>query len=238
MSRDHLRGVAEVVGLGVDDLAGVRAEPGLQPGEVVLAVRVVLVEDADLRARLVREDVVGVELGLGRVVGLPAERPWLRRALAPMVDAVPPVGVAGGDEHLRHLVLVEVVPRREDRRGAEAADDGEDVVLLDELRGLRHRLGWVVLVVEDDVCDLAVEDSAVCVDVRVVRRLRSRDCLVGRSKAGERERPADHDLLLRYARRARVRGSRCASRCGCGEECAEQRSYLPPVDSHAPSCVR
>ena len=151
-----------------------------------------------------RDDVVGVELRLTRIVRLPAEGPRLRRALALVVDAVAPVRVARGDEHLRDLPLIEVVPRGEDRRGAEAADDGEDVILLDELRGLRHRLGRVVLVVEHLVHDLAVEDPAVRVDIGVVSRLRGRDRRVERRRAREREGAADHDLLLRHARRARV----------------------------------
>ena len=201
---NHLRGVADVVGLGVDDLVLVLAESCLQAVEVVRAVGVVLVEDADLRLRLVPEDVLRVDLRLARVVRLPAERPGLcrLRGRALVVGALAPVGIAGGDEHLRDLPLVEVVPGREDRRGAEAADDGEDMILLDELLGLGRGLGRVVLVVEGDVLDLAVEDASLGVDVGVVRLLGRRDRLVQLRRPGVRERAADHDLVFRHARRA------------------------------------
>ena len=216
----HRPRVGDAVRLGVDDLARVRAEPVLQPGEVVLAEGVVLVQDADLRARLVREDVLRVELGLARVVRLPAHRPRLRRALANVVDAVAPVRVAGGEQHLRHLVLVEVLPRRQARRGTEAPDDREDVILLDELLHVRNGLGRVVPVVHGDVLDLAAMDAVVLrVDVGEERLLGRRDRLVQRRRSGVRERAADLDLLARDSRCAAPMRGGSRARCrGCGEK--------------------
>src|SRR5262249_16020731 len=159
---------------------------------------------------------------LTRIIGLPTHRPRLRRALARVVDTVAPVRVAGGEEHLRHLALVEVAPRRQAWGCAEASDDYERMLLLDELLDSRHGLCGVVRVVDGLVEDLAVEDAAGGVDVVVPRLLRHRDRLVQRGRARVRERAADHDLLLGHARRALRRGPGGAGYQRCDEKRAKQ----------------
>ena len=107
-----------------------------------------------------------------------------------------------------------------------------DVIVLDELLRLPRGLGRVVRVVERDVLDRAAVDTALGIDIGVVRLLGGRDGLVQRRRACERERAADHDLLLRHAGRACMRGSRRAGRHRCGEQNTEQRSQLLTVNSH------
>ena len=59
----------------VDDVRRLAAEARLEAGDVVLAVVVVLVEDADLGVRAVAGDRLAVELALELVGRLPAGRP-------------------------------------------------------------------------------------------------------------------------------------------------------------------
>jgi hypothetical protein len=61
---------------------------------------------------------------------------------------VAPLRRAGGDVELRHLLLVHVLVDRRVARRAERLEQGEDLVLLDQLADHLHRLGWVVAVVE------------------------------------------------------------------------------------------
>ena len=89
--------------------------------------------------------------------------------------------------------LVQVVARRERRRGAEAPVDGEDVVLLHELVRQRHGVGRVVTVVVVLEVDLPPVDAAVGVHVREVRVLGLRDDAVQRCRPGQRECAADRD---------------------------------------------
>src|SRR3954447_25807251 len=183
-----------VVRLGVDDRFLLRAETDAETCVVVLAEGIVLVQDADARARQVRRDVLAVELALTRVVRLPAGRPRV------FLVGEAPVRVAGREQHLRNLLGVRVAQGRESGRGAEAADDREDLVLLHELLRERDGLRRVVRVVEDLEIDLAAVDAAVVVDVVVVRLLRRRDRLVERRDAGDRKRATDVDAVGRDAR--------------------------------------
>ena len=194
--RDHLgrdRRVGDLEALGHDDLALVGAETGLEPGDVVLAVAVVLVDDADLRAGQVLDDVPPVDRRLRLVVGLPADRVLV-------LDVVgAPLGRAGRDVELRHLLLVEVRGHRLLRLGAEAADEREDLVLLDELLRLLDGQRRVVAVVLGLEGDLPAEDAAlpVVVTCRVhvaeVRLHPDRDRRVAGCRSAERERPPDGD---------------------------------------------
>ena len=97
-----------LVGGLLDQHAGmVGAEPVLQPDQIVLAEVVVLVEHADLRVGLGRQDVLGVDARLGLVVRVEAHRPGKMLGIGEHAGA-------GGDEQLRHLVVVEILPDRQD----------------------------------------------------------------------------------------------------------------------------
>src|SRR4051794_12048673 len=95
------------------------AEALLEACEIALSVGIVLIEDADLGAVLVGENVLAVEKPFARVVRLPTHRERLgsRADVRDRVErrtrlrAKTPERVAGGQKHLRHLVAVEVTHR-------------------------------------------------------------------------------------------------------------------------------
>ena len=168
----------------------VGAEHLHEAGGEVGAEVVVLAEDAErlVRPRLLR--VGGQRLGLDDVVGVVRERVRERAGLVPL-------RAARGDEQVRHLVLVEVVDHRGVRGRAQAVDDREDLVLLDQLADHGRGGRRVVAVVLDDVLDAAAVDPAVVVDVVEVGLRRRRDGRVARrGRAGQRGVGADGDRVL------------------------------------------
>ncbi len=171
------------------------AETGLQALEDVLPVVVVLVQDADLGIGAVARDRLPVDPSLELVRRLPADRPRVPRRVRAEDRG------AGRIEHLRHLARVEVRPHGEVHLGAERPDDGEDLVLLDELARELHAVGRVVPVVVEVEDDLAAADAALAVrplagvDPREVRLHGDGDRRVQRRRPGERERAADGDRL-------------------------------------------
>src|SRR5581483_2095378 len=96
------RGHAGLIGLRGHDAA--RGDLVLDAGQAALPEVVILAEHADLLAGEVLLEVLAEDLALDRVVGLPAERVRLTRALVP-------ARAAGGDEDVRNP------------RGVEEADD-------------------------------------------------------------------------------------------------------------------
>ena len=122
--------------------------------QIVLAEIVVLVEHRDLGVGLLGQEVGSVEAGLGLQVGLPAHRP---RELGRVVE----VGGAGGDEELRHLLLVEVGPDRHVERRAQHVEDQRDLVVLDQLARVLDRLGRRVAVVEADHLEYYGNEAAI-----------------------------------------------------------------------------
>src|SRR3954453_16836974 len=209
--------VADLVGLLGHDLAG--RDLHVETLDAVLAEVVVLVEVRDLLAGEVLLDVVAQDLALDRVVGLPAER-------VGVLGGVVPAQAPGGDEEVRHLLLVEEVDDLLMSRRAERVEDGEDLVGQDQLLGLRDRLARVVAVVDVLVDDLATVDAPVGVDEVDVGLRRRRDLAVARrGNAGQRLRAADGDARLRDAGRAAAAAApatAAAAPTGAG-----QRQYGP-----------
>ena len=95
---------------------------------------------------------------LALVVGLPAHGPGEFLGIVPL-------GGAGGDEQLRHLLRIHVFLDRRIRRRAERIEDEEDLVALDQLAGLLDRLRRAVGVVIADEVDLAAVDAAFGIDL-------------------------------------------------------------------------
>ena len=205
--------VGHDVALGPHDLPGVRAEPALQPGEQLLPVLVVLVEDADLRVRVALGDETPVDGSFALEARQQPHRPRRLRVL------VADRGRAAADEQLRHLLLVEVARDCDRLLRADRVEDREDVVALDELLRLRDRLRRVVLVVLELVDDLPPVDAAVGVDVGEVRLRSGQDRLVRRLGAGERAGAAEEDLRRRHAGGGRV----TRARGGHGEQRGRDR---------------
>ena len=137
---------------------------------------------------MVLDHVLGVDAALALVGGLPAQSPAVGREV--LVER----RRAGGDEKLRNLLAVEVFAHRGLGLRAKTAEHREDLVLLDELVRQQHRLGRVVLVVEDLEDDLAAVDAAVVVDVREVGVLGVGDGSVRRCRPGLGDGVAEQDL--------------------------------------------
>ena len=181
-------GVAGGVALRLDDLV---AEELLDALLGVLAEVVVLQEEADLGVGHVLGDVLADDLALDLVVGLPAE------GHRPGLGVVAPAERAGGDEEVRHLLVVEEVDDRAVGGGAEGADGREDLVLEHQLVGQAAGLGRVVAVVLDGEVDLAAVDPAGGVDEVEVGLRAGRDLAVaGGGDAGQREGAADRDRVV------------------------------------------
>ena len=110
------------------------AEPFLQRLQIVLAEIVVLVEHADLRVGMARLDVLRVGDRLVAIGRLPADGP--RKVLG-----IVPLRGARAQEELRHLAVVEIFVHGAVGRRADAAEDQQHLLALDQPPGLLHRLG-------------------------------------------------------------------------------------------------
>ena len=181
----RLRGF--VAFLGNDHRGRLGAEPVLQALDVIFAVIVVLIEHGDLGVRLFLENVLGVDLGLALVVGLPAHGPG-------KVLGIVPLGGAGGDEQLRHLLGVQVFLDRRVRWRAERIENEQNLVALDQLAGLLDGLRRAVGIVIADEIDLAAVDAALGVDLLEVGFLGLADHTVGGSGSAVGHDVADLDL--------------------------------------------
>ncbi len=182
------RGIADLVGdLLHDQLAAVGAEPLLEAVEEVLAVIVVLIKHADLGVPDVLDDVFPVDHAFGEIGRVPAHGPRIFLGMAPLRRT-------GRQQDVRDLLGIHVFHDRGIRRRAHGADDGDDLVVLDELARLLDRLGRLVAVVERDQLDLAPVHPALLVDHVVIGGLHPALGAVGRQRPTIGIGLADHDL--------------------------------------------
>ena len=177
------------------------AEAVLQALDVVLAETIVLIEHRDLAARMVLEDILRIDVRFGLVAGQEAHGPGKLARLVPHRGA-------RGDKELRDLLRVQIGVDRLAGVGAEARQDKENVVFLDELAGRLHRLGRVVGVVIGNEIDLAALDAALGVDLFEIGRDDLADHAIGRSRTGIGHGIADPDLVGGRARRRALPESR------------------------------
>ena len=168
-------------------------KPAWKPSQVVLTRIVVLVEHGHLGVGMVGHDVLGVDRRLGGVVGLPAHGPRELLGHAPLRRA-------GGDEELRHLLLVQVLLHHRVGRRAEQLVDREDLVVLDQLAHHLDGLGRLEAVVVGDEVDLAAVDAALVVDHVPVGGDALADHAVGRQRSRVGIGVAELDLLVADAR--------------------------------------
>jgi hypothetical protein len=99
------------------------------------------------------QKILRIDAAFALVVGLPAHGPG-------KVLRIVPLGRAGGDEQLRHLLGVQIFLDRRVRRRAERVEDQQDFVAFDQLAGLLDGLRRRVAVVIGDEVDLAAVDAA------------------------------------------------------------------------------
>ena len=120
----------------------------MRPFYIILAEIVVLVQHTDFGVQLVLEDVGGIVAAVALIIRLPADRPW-------EVFGVVPFGGASGNDQLRHLVLVHVVPDCRIGRRPERAGDQQHTILLDQPPHLLDGFWWAIGVIIWDEDDLA-----------------------------------------------------------------------------------
>jgi hypothetical protein len=187
-----------------DHLVGVLAEAFLQAVEQILAEIVVLVEHRDLRLRVMRQQMPGIEFCLVAQIGLPAHGPGEMRGIVQRRRA-------GGGKQLRHAGFVEVRPDRHVERRAEHAEHQRDLVAFHQAAHILHRLGRRIAVVAADESDLAAVDAALgVVQPFEIGRLGLAEHAIGRGRPAVSNGLADLDLgiadagailLLRQRRR-------------------------------------
>jgi hypothetical protein len=95
---------------------------------------------------------------------------------------------------VRHLLGVHVLHDRRVGGRAHGTDDGDDLIILDQLARLLNRLGRLVAVVEREKLDLAAVHPALPVDHVVIGGLHPSLRAVGRQRAAVRIGLADRDL--------------------------------------------
>ncbi len=154
------RRVGGLVGDFADDHARCRlgAEAVLETLEIVAARIVVLVEDSDFALGQVLQNVLCVDPALGLVGGLPTHRPrevlWIAE-----------FGGAGGDEELRHLLVIQVFLNGVVGWRAEALEDKQHFIAFHELTRLFHGLRRAEAVVIGNEVDLSPVDTALGVEL-------------------------------------------------------------------------
>ena len=144
--------------------------------KIVLAEIVVLIEHRDLGVRLGREDVLGIDVRLGLVVGVVAHRP---REMLRIV----PLGRPGGDEQLRHLVVIAILPDRRIGWSAQRLEQERDLLVLDETAHLLDGLWRAIGVIEADQVDFAADHPTPLVDHLEIGDLSATDHAIGRGGA-------------------------------------------------------
>ena len=140
-----------------------------------------------------------------------------------------------GDEQLRHLVVVQILPDRGVRRRAEAIEHERDLLLLDQPTDLLDGLGRAIGVVEADEVDLAAVHAALLVDHLEVGGLRAPDHAVGRRRPAVGHGLPDLDLGVGDA--GRIVGARRTRACGegrCGGARLQECTSSDHVDSPFP----
>jgi hypothetical protein len=181
------------------------AEPVLEALEVVLAVVVVLVQDTDLRVRHVLQQVAGIDDTLRVVTRLVSHRPREVRRIVPLRGA-------GGQEQVRHLLLVHVLVDGGVARRSERVDERRHLVLLDEPSNRLDHLRRTIGVVIADVVDPPAVHAALLVDFLEEGADRAAKGAIGGGGTAVRAGVPDLDLARGLAR-ARRRGQRQADEC-------------------------
>src|SRR6185312_11249369 len=134
-----------------------------------------------------------VDVRLGAVARQPHHGPGKVFRIVPLIGA-------GGDEQLRHLVLVQITVDRHVGRRAERVVHEQHLVLLDHLAHQLDGLRRAVAVVAADEGDLAAVDAALLVDHGEIGGVHFAEHAVRRCRAAIRHGVADLDLGIAGAR--------------------------------------
>ena len=132
--------------------------------------------------------ILRIDVRFGLVAGQEAHGPGKLARLVPHRGA-------RGDEQLRDLLRVQIGMDGLAGVGAEACQNKENVVFLDELARHLHRLGRIVGVVIGNEVDLAAVDAALGVDLVEIGRQHLADHAIGGSRTGIGHGVADPDFV-------------------------------------------
>jgi hypothetical protein len=128
--------------VGIRDLVGnldrdghLAAETLLQALQVFRAHQVILIEDGNLAARMVLEQVLGIDVGFGHIGRQEAHGP---RKLARLVHGL---GARQGKQ-VRHLFRIQVGLDRRVGGSADGAHSKQNLVLLDQFAGHLNGFFW------------------------------------------------------------------------------------------------
>src|SRR5262249_38205261 len=142
-----------------------------------------------LALRYVFQDVFRIDPPLGLISRLPTHRP--RKALL-----IAEMGSAGGDEKLRHLLSIHVLPNGIVGWCTEALEDEQNFIVLHEFACLLDSLGWAESIVVGNKVDLSSVDAALGVDLVKKSGLRPAYQRVGRQRTAVRHDISDLDLMV------------------------------------------
>ena len=164
------------------------AQAVLQAVDVVAAQIVVLIQDADLRVGLMRQDVFGIHLSLQPVARLKRDAPGVVLGI--------------GDEHRRagaqpdigHFLLVDIFADRGIRRSTDGLEQDGDLFILDQLADDLDRFRRAVAVIQGNQVDLAAVDAALFIDHLEISRLGGGYLPIHAGGAAERSALTDLDL--------------------------------------------
>src|SRR6202022_1071180 len=166
-----------------------RAELSIEAFDAIEAELVVLEEIADLLAAEILVDVLAEDLALDGVVRLPAER-------VGVIGNIVPAVAAAGYEQIRDFLRGDVIDDRQMSRRSQRAEQGEDLILQDQLAGKAGGVRRIVAVVVVRVGDRAPEDSAMGIQILKVGARSCRDLRIARRRpAGQRLRPPNRERV-------------------------------------------
>ena len=209
-------GIRDLVG-NLDRDRNLAAETLLQALQIFRAHDVILIEDGNLAARMVFQQVLRIDVGFVHIGRQEAHAPW---RLARLIHVLR----ARQGKKPRHLFRIQVGLGRRVGGGADGAHREQNLVLLDQLAGHIQGFFWIVAVVINDHVDLAAIDPALGIDLVEIGRNDLGLDGIGGGRTGYRRSRADADLVGTHRRALRE-----SRRGHCGKnEC--HRNATPRCD--------
>src|SRR5271166_4395113 len=132
------------------------------PDQIIPAIPVVLIKQANLCVGLCVENLPSVNVRFSLEVREAGNCPWVMLRIAKHCGS-------GGDEQLRHLIVVEVGANRGISDRAQAPENEGDLFLFDEAAGLFDSLCRLQTIVQTDQIDLSAIDASQFIDHLEIR---------------------------------------------------------------------
>ena len=221
--------------VGIRDLVGnldrdrhLAAENLLQALQIFRAHQVILIEDRNLAAWMVLQQVLRIDVGFGHISRQEAHGPW---KLAWLVHG----SRSRQGKKVRHLFRIQVGLDRRVGGSADSAHGKQNLVLLDQFAGHIQGFFGIVAVIIDDHVDLAAVDPALGIDLVEIGRNDLGLDGIGGGRTGYRRGGADADFVGAHRRalpesrpRHCCKNQRhCNAAPTCGEKSAKAVIGLP-----------